>query len=504
MTPKPAILLVDDSPDIHTLLGAFLQSEHYEMVSAYSGEEALRLMNTMPVALVLMDVQMPKMDGLQAMRAIKAQFNVPVIIITGAGTLDIAVKAMQQGAFDYITKPFDLHSVREVAQRALLSSPSSVYHSHTATRSSPEEAAFIGTSKPIHEVFKLIGLISTTSNHTSVLLCGESGTGKEVVARSIHTQTCHITGREAPFIGLNCTAIPDNLLESELFGSERGAFTGATQRRMGKFEAAQTGTIFLDEIGDLSLPLQAKLLRVIQERMFERVGGNDHIPVMARFIAATHRNLQEEVRLGRFREDLFYRLNVAVVNIPPLRERKEDIVPLAMYFLSKHNKQMQKAVSRFSDEALAQMKEYHFPGNVRELENMIERAVMLTAGNAVMPSALGIVLPTDELLPSLHQAQPTIPPAQPLSQTFVQPLVQSSVQLQNPLLTGLGTDNHPQVFSAAREQAIAKFEQEYLRQLLRRHRGNVSAAADESQMSRQNFHRLMQKYGITADQFRGG
>jgi DNA-binding NtrC family response regulator len=489
MTPKPAILLVDDSPDIHTLLGAFLHSEHYEMVSAYSGEEALRLMNTMPVALVLMDVQMPNMDGLQAMRAIKAQFNVPVIIITGAGTLDVAVKAMQQGAFDYITKPFDLHSIREAVQRAILSSFSPVHHNHAAlTRHSLEETAFVGTSKPIQEVFKLIGLISTTSNHTSVLLCGESGTGKEVVARSIHAQTCHITGREAPFIGLNCTAIPDSLLESELFGNERGAFTGAMQRRMGKFEAAQAGTIFLDEIGDLSLPLQAKLLRVIQERIFERVGGNEHIPVMARFIAATHRNLQEEVRLGRFREDLFYRLNVAVVNIPPLRERKEDILPLAMHFLSKHNKRMQKSVSRFSDEALAQLTAYHFPGNVRELENMIERAVMLTTGNAVMPSALGVMLPT-EPLPALQ----------------AQPLAQPSVQLQNSLPTGMSTNGQqPQVFSAAREQAIAKFEQEYLGQLLRRHRGNVSAAADEAQMSRQNFHRLMQKHGITADQFRGG
>ncbi len=472
-SPKPTILIVDDTLDIRDMLRTMLFDLHCTLLFASSGEEAVSIVASHPPSVVLMDVQMPGMSGLEAMMFIKQQYPAtPIIIITGAGSVSIAVRAMQQGAFDYLTKPFTAKVVRETVHRALtnLEQPVEPTTGMTFSADMTADYSIIGTSKPMQEVFKLIGLISTTPNHTSVLITGASGSGKELIARAIHANGNGGVTAAEPFVGINCTAIPENLLESELFGYERGAYTGAMQRRIGKFELAGEGTIFLDEIGDLPMSLQAKLLRVLQERTFERIGSNEPIKIRARFVAATHRNLTDEVRAGRFREDLFYRLNVAVVHAPSLRERPEDIGHLAHFFLSKYNVRMGKTIQGFSDDARRRLEQYSFPGNVRELENLTERAVMLTTGNFILPSAIGI---------SEHQ----------------EVSAEATAPMQFPI------QSH--VFSDAREMVLAEFEQQFVVKLLTIHRGNVSAAADESQMSRQNFHRLMQKYTIEADTFRG-
>jgi transcriptional regulator with PAS, ATPase and Fis domain len=314
----------------------------------------------------------------------------------------------------------------------------------------------------MQEVYKLIGSVSTTPNNTPALILGESGTGKELVARTIHSNGENSSG---PFVAINCTAFPETLLESELFGHEKGAFTGAGERKLGKFEVARTGTIFLDEISNLSPHLQQKLLRVLQEREFERLGGNSSIAVEARFIAATNLNVEKEVKQGRFREDLFYRLNVVAIHLPPLRDRKDDIPLLALYFMSKYNDQLKKTVKGFSEEAMMWLQSYRYPGNVRELENLIERAVMLSKGD---------IIPVNVFHDSVRPSAP--PPA-------VFPIVSP-------------------IFSKSRQHILKQFEMQFLADVLTEHHGNVSAAARASKMTRQNFQRLMSKHNMRATSFR--
>jgi two-component system response regulator AtoC len=315
----------------------------------------------------------------------------------------------------------------------------------------------------MQEVYKLIGSISTTPNHTSVLIVGESGTGKELVARAIHA---HSSNAREPFIGINCTVLPETLLESELFGHEKGAFTGAVDKKIGKFEIAQRGTIFLDEIGDLSSSLQQKLLRVLQEREFERVGGNEIITVEGRFITATNRDIEHDVRQGKFRKDLFYRFNVVTIQLPPLRARKGDVPQLSNYFLSRYNIQLKKAVKGFSNSSMSLLQSYRYPGNVRELENLIERAVMLTKGDLILPEVFKDVL---------------------------DPASRKGTSLPASGLT----------FKRSRAHVLAMFEEQYLLDQLNKHHGNVTASAKASGMTRQNFQRLMTRNKIAARKFRG-
>jgi DNA-binding NtrC family response regulator len=477
-TQQSTFLIVDDTPEVLAMMAKMLETAGHRTIAVSNGRDAVNAVAAHRVDAVFMDVQMPEMDGLEAMALIKSRSpHIPVIVITGNGSVNVAIKAMRQGAFDYIAKPFTLAAVRDISHRALtsahVSSPAELTTlATTASGTSAQEDVIIGASKPMQEVFKLIGLITSTPNHTSVLITGESGTGKELIARAIHANSlARADSGEEAFVGINCTAIPENLLESELFGSERGAYTGAMNRRIGKFELAGMGTIFLDEIGDLPLSLQAKLLRVLQERSFERVGGNEPIPVRARFVVATHRNLADEVKVGRFREDLFYRLNVAVVQLPALRERNEDIRTLANYFLAKYNASMNKAVVGFSNEALEALEQYAFPGNVRELENIVERALMLTTGNLILPQSLGLLSRSGSAERETERVAFTI---------------------------------EGDVFSEERDAVIAEFERQFVMKLLKAHNGNVSAAAEASQMSRQNFHRLMQKYSVDAELFRNG
>ena len=415
---------------------------------------------------VFMDITMPGLDGLETLRRIKSEMPaLPVILITGFGTMQTAIRAMQYGAFEYMTKPLDVTALRDVVRRALASMKTHVVPAGEPVSFQAQIMSrydIVGRNPKMHEVYKLIGSVSTTPNHTSVLILGESGTGKELVARAIHAN-----GQNAgePFVAINCTALPETLLESELFGHEKGAFTGAGERKLGKFDIAARGTIFLDEIGILALPLQQKLLRVLQEREFERVGGNETRPVGARFIAATNQDLAAEVKRKTFREDLFFRLNVVAIQLPPLRDRKEDIHLLASYFLQKYNDQLKKSVRGFSGEALRILTGYDYPGNVRELENLVERSVMLSKGEVVLPDAVGDLA-----------ARPA-----PKGVTF-------------PILSP--------VFSKSRGHVLDLFERQFLSEQLEAFHGNVTDAAASSHMTRQNFQRLMKKHRITSRAFR--
>ena len=461
---RAKLLIVDDDEKILFAFQEMFKKDGYDTIVARDGEEALDKVKTSHPSAVIMDITMPKLDGLQALQAIRERSaSTPVILVTGFGTMQTAIKAMQMGAFEYLTKPLDIGTVREVVRRALSSGESGETQNQVSFNTQTvSRYEFVGRSPQIQAVYKLIGSISTTPNHTSVLILGESGTGKELVARAIHANS---PAAQEPFIAINCTALPDTLLESELFGYEKGAFTGAGERKLGKFDVAARGTIFLDEIGNLTPHLQQKLLRVLQEREFERLGGNETRRVEARFIAATNQDLAAGVKQKAFREDLFFRLNVATIRLSPLRERDEDIPLLARHFLMKYNEQLKKRVRAFSDESMKLLQSYWYPGNVRELENIIERGVMLTKGEVMLPDALG------ELQ------------AQPLTHTIALPLVSP-------------------VFSTARLHVVGLFEKQFLSHQLSVFHGNVTAAARASKMTRQNFQRLMKKYGVESSAFK--
>jgi DNA-binding NtrC family response regulator len=460
------ILVVDDDEKILYAFRELLKKDGRRMIEARNGEEAISKASSEMPCVVFLDITMPKVNGLAALKEIKSRNpSIPVILITGYGSMQTAIAAMQAGAFEYLTKPLDLAKIRDVMHKALTSvqSPlltSPIRSSFDADRVDRYE--IIGNTLVMQEVYKLIGSVSTTPNHTSVLILGESGTGKELVARGIHANS---RSSAEPFVAINCTALPESLLESELFGHEKGAFTGASHQKPGKFEMAGTGTIFLDEIGNLSIGLQQKLLRVLQERQFERLGGNEAIHVSARFIAATNRDILEEVKKGAFREDLLFRLNVVTIRLPPLRERMEDVPLLAEYFVAKYNDRLQKSIRGFTSTSMKRLQEYSYPGNVRELENLVERAVMITRGNVILPEA------------------------------FMELSVGNGKDFQDsPSMIG--------GFSNARDVALRNFEKKFLVSQLKIHRGNVTEAARASKMTRQNFQRLMKKYGMHAKQFR--
>ena len=463
---RSKVLVVDDDAKILFAFRQVFRKAGYSTVTARDGEEALHKIATEQPSLIFMDISMPKLDGLEVLKRMKGQhLTVPVVIITGYGTMQTAINAMQLGAFEYLTKPLDVRKIRAIAERAIASVHLTPSFSEQRTQLKADfvdRYELIGNSNGMQEVYKLIGSVSTTPNSTHVLILGESGTGKELVARTIHSNGANAAD---PFVAINCTAFPETLLESELFGHEKGAYTGAGERKLGKFEAARAGTIFLDEISNLSPHLQQKLLRVLQEREFERLGGNDSIRVEARFIAATNRDVDKEVKQGRFREDLFYRLNVVAIHLPPLCDRKDDIPLLALYFLSKYNDQLKKSVKGFSEGAMTWLQSYRYPGNVRELENLIERATMLAKGE---------IIPVNVFHDSVR---PASPPSAALS-------------IANP------------IFSKSRQFILKQFEKQFIAVVLTKLHGNVSAAARASRMTRQNFQRLMTKHNIRAKSFR--
>jgi two-component system, NtrC family, nitrogen regulation response regulator NtrX len=449
------ILVVDDEESIRASLAGILEDEGYRPLLAVDGLEALTMTRKEAPDLVLLDIWMPRLDGLETLERLK-EINpaLTVVMMSGHGTIETAVKSTKLGAYDFIEKPLSLEKVLVTVKNAL--DMRRLEEENASLRGMVQhEQEMIGTAPPMVQLFEQIALVAPTN--ASVLITGENGTGKELVARAIHFQSQR---HDKPFIEINCAAIPEELIESELFGHERGAFTGATSQKKGKFDLADSGTIFLDEIGDMSLKTQAKVLRILQERKFERVGGTRTLEVDVRIVAATNKVLEEEIREGRFREDLFYRLNVVPFTVPPLRQRKEDIPLLIDSFLDVFSRREGRERKLIVPEAVACLTEYDWPGNVRELKNIIERLVIMTPGRTITADQLPDYLRGDGGRDgSGHRA-------------------------------GGALD-----ISTLRE-AREEFEKEFIIQKLEEHDWNISKTAEAIELERSNLHRKIKSYGI--------
>ena len=449
------ILVVEDEPKMRRLLELQLGQEGYSVVQAASAEEALKKLGQDRTDLVVTDLKLPGMDGLKFLHALRKQDALlPVIIMTAYGTVETAVEAMKAGAFDYVLKPFSMEEMKLIVGRALdvnrLKEENQRLREALGTKYRMDN--IVAGSPLMQEVLATVARVATT--RSTVLICGESGVGKDLVARAIHQNSPR---RDGPFLKINCSAIPENLLESELFGYEKGAFTGATASKPGKFELADRGTIFLDEIGDVIPSVQVKLLRVLQEREFERLGGTKTIKVDVRVVAATNQDLRAALEQGTFREDLYYRLNVVPVNIPALRERKEDIPALVNHFLAHFAKESGKAIRGITPAALRLLEAYHWPGNVRELENVIERAIVLATGDVIDVTDLRLEPP-----PSRAEAAPG---------DVAQPFLPEGMTLD-------------------------RYEEELIREAMRRTGGNKSQAARLLGLTRNTLRYRLSKMGI--------
>ncbi len=446
-----SILIVDDEESIRQSLDGILQDEGFRTLFASNGEEGLSMLREESPDLILLDIWMPGIDGIEVLRRIKE--NHPeqlVVMMSGHGTIETAVRATRIGAFDFIEKPLSLEKVLLTIHNALRIGQL-VEENRSLRAKIAKDDEMIGESAAIEELKAQISIAAPTSGW--VLITGENGTGKELVARAVHT---HSHRRDKPFIEVNCAAIPEDLIESELFGHEKGAFTGATALRKGKFDLAHEGTLFLDEIGDMSLKTQAKVLRILQEKKFERVGGQRTIEVDVRVIAATNKDLEEEIQRGNFREDLYYRLNVLPFHVPPLRERQEDIPHLASHFLKYFCAKEGREIKNLTPGAIDVLRHYAWPGNVRELKNIIERLVIMTPESLI----------TERHLPASLRAR------------------KAAHRLP-------GT-TEPGTYREAREE----FEREYLVQKLEENDWNISRTAEVIEVERSNLHRKIKSYGI--------
>jgi two-component system response regulator AtoC len=388
------VLIVDDDPQMQFFLKEALERQQYAVCVAPSAEAALESLKTDKFDLILMDVRLPAMSGLEAVEEIqRLDRRTPIIVMTAHGTRDSALDAVRRGAYDYFTKPFSLEEMEIVVRRALERRRLQAELDRLSEQiaSGRRRGRLLGSSSAMEEVFTLIDRVGPTDS--TVLLLGESGTGKELIAEAVHEQS---TRRRKPFVKLNCAAIPETLLESELFGHEKGAFTGALSRKPGKFEQADGGTLLLDEIGDMTLSTQAKILRALQERELQRVGGTQTVSVDVRILASTNKDLDKGVREGTFRDDLYFRLNVVTINVPPLRDRREEIPELADHFLAEANQRLNRGILRLAPDTLAALMEYGWPGNVRELRNVIERAAVVNDGEVLLMSSLPAALRSGE------------------------------------------------------------------------------------------------------------
>ncbi|MCX7822500.1 MAG: sigma-54 dependent transcriptional regulator [Syntrophobacterales bacterium] len=453
------ILIVDDEPDMLTLLTRIFEKEPSYSIDATSDpRKALNLISKNVYHVVITDLKMPNIDGMQVLEAAKTRDeNTAVIILTAYGTIESAVEATKKGAFDYVTKPFRKDRIIHVVQQAVRWRE--MWLENLRLRQELLEKAgypsLIGNSQAIALVREQITKVAKTS--ATVLITGESGTGKELVAKAIHA---HSTRHDKPFIPINCSAIPESLLESELFGYVKGAFTGATKDKKGLIEEAQGGTLFLDEIGDLSPTLQVKLLRLLQEGEYRPIGSNTIKKADVRYIAATNRDLKEKIEKGEFREDLFYRLNVFNIHIPPLRERREDIELLAYHFLSRYASVHGKPIKGFNQEAVKRLLAHSWPGNVRELENTIERGVIMATSELITPS---------DLFPEYNHQAP------------------------GPLNIPTDPTIFDLPFKEAKGKLLDEFQLRYLQRLLEKHNGNISQTARECGLKRQHIYRLLKK-----------
>ncbi|MEN6623651.1 MAG: sigma-54 dependent transcriptional regulator [Smithella sp.] len=451
------ILIVDDEVSICQSLSAILKDEGYQVLTAYSGEEALKSIDNEMPQLVLLDIWLPGMDGLETLKAIKAAHpEILVIIMSGHGNIETAVKATKLGAYDFIEKPLSLDKVI-----ILLNNAFNVIRLETENillkQKVSHQYELTGNSQAIADLKEMISIVAPTN--AWILIMGENGTGKELVARSIH----HLSHRShKPIIEVNCAAIPEELIESELFGHEKGAFTGATEKKRGKFDLAHEGTIFLDEVADMSLKAQAKILRILQEKKFERVGGNKLIDMDVRVLAATNKDLEEEMEAGNFRQDLYYRLHVIPLTVPTLRERKEDIKLLAERFLLDFALKEGEPKKIITDDAIQLLMQHDWPGNVRELKNIIERLIILTPGNEI----------TAKDIPTLHtradhgDSLPSPPPSSPVS------------------------------ISDSLKDAKMDFERQFLIKKLEENDGNISRTAEAIGLERSNLHKKLKSLKV--------
>ena len=469
--PKEKILIVDDEKSIRDFLEIMLKKEGYKVASASSGEEALKLVNQINYDLVISDIRMKGMSGVELLKSIK-EINpeTVVLMVTAYASVDTAIDAMKAGAYDYIAKPFKIEEVKHIIRNALdrkrLETENILLKKEL--KSKYGFANLIGTSQKMLEVYAIIKRVSDTK--TNILITGESGTGKELVARAIHYEGSR---KDKPFVPINCGAIPENLLESELFGHQKGAFTGAVANKSGLFEMANEGTIFLDEITEIPVQLQVKLLRVIQERNFRRVGSVEDISVDVRIIAASNKEIDKEVKEGRFREDLFYRLNVIPIHIPSLCERQEDIPLLSQHFLEKYCKELGKDIKKISGEAMEFLAKYPYPGNIRELENIIERAVALEPTDIILPESL------PEYIRKVEGGR-----------LVVANTKESGKALSHPPLL----EFHP--FGLDFEKTVGDFEKAIVLKALENSNGVKKKAAEMLKISFRSFRYLLQKYGI--------
>jgi two-component system, NtrC family, nitrogen regulation response regulator NtrX len=445
------ILIVDDEERIRKSLGDILQDEGYEIMEAKEGVQALKQIENDPPDLVLLDIWMPGMDGMVVLERIKEHIpNLPVVMISGHANIELAVKAAKLGAYDFIEKPLSLEKVLLTVNNALAFSKLD-QENRVLRQEVQRKYEIVGKSPGIQKLKEQIRIVAPTNGW--VLITGENGTGKELVARGIHQLSLRV---DNPFVEVNCAAIPEELIESELFGHEKGSFTGALTKRRGKFDLANAGTIFLDEIADMSLKTQAKILRILQEQKFERVGGTEMISVDVRVVAATNRDLQEEIQKGQFREDLYYRLNVIPISVPPLRERPMDIPVLVEYFIAEFCLDNHKEPKKISSEALELLSFYSWPGNVRELKNVVERMVIMTRG-------------------PLIEAKDVPDPIQ--EQRKVHP--EFSFFEYNLL-----------------KDARREFEKRFIIKKLKENEDNISRTAELIGIERSNLHRKIKSYGI--------
>jgi two-component system response regulator PilR (NtrC family) len=386
----PHLLVVDDELSMREVLEYMLTKEGYQVTCAENGRNAIALLEKERFDLLLCDIKLGDISGLDVLRASKkTNQDTVVILISAYASTETAVEAMNEGAYDYVPKPFDKDELLQTIAKAL--DLKTIEHEKEILDDQLKQnlhfGLLVGNSAAMKHIYKLIQQVANTK--TNVLITGESGTGKELIAQAIHQESDR---KDQPFVVINCGGIPETLMESELFGHKKGSFTGATHDKKGLFEIAHKGTIFLDEIGEISLPIQVKLLRAVQERVFKPVGGNEDISVDIRIVSATNKNLEKEVISGNFREDLFYRLNVIEIKVPPLRERKTDLKTLAQHFLEKYSKEMGKEITKFSSYAIDLLTKYDFPGNIRELENLLERSVALSTTNIILPDSLALSL----------------------------------------------------------------------------------------------------------------
>jgi two-component system nitrogen regulation response regulator NtrX len=465
---RRTILIIDDEASIRQSLSGALSDEGYQVMSAPNAAQGMELIRKNHPDVVFMDIWMPDIDGLTALNEIKQQgFETPIIMMSGHGTIETAVKATKLGAFDFIEKPVELDRVLVLIRNAL-SARDLIQENQALRKQISTKRPLIGESKAMQDVKELIKRVAPTSG--SVLITGENGTGKEVVAQTIHALSSRF---KKPFIEVNCAAIPEELIESELFGHEKGSFTGATQLRKGRFDLADHGTIFLDEIGDMSLKTQAKVLRILQEQKFERVGGNETHSVDVRVIAATNKELKQEIGKGAFREDLYFRLNVVRIHLPALRERKDDIAPLAKYFLKEFATIHQKKEREISKEGIELLEKYSWPGNIRELKNLFERLVILQAPGEELKPILA-----DELKPHLNEGEP-------INASGFSEAPKGAVALT----TGQSL-----------KDAKADFEREYIVQALKDHDWNITKTAQTLGIERSYLHRRMNSFGIQVEE----